>query len=69
MTAPEEKAQWVKIMGELRERFTVSYIAEEIGVSDRQVCNWQAGADVPKGMNAVRLHAFHAKHRTVVHEP
>lgn len=56
-------------MGELRERFTVSYIAEEIGVSDRQVCNWQAGADVPKGMNAVRLHAFHAKHRTVVHEP
>lgn len=61
----EEQQYWERLITDLQEKFTLEYIAEEIGVTDRQVSNWKAG-DRPKGMNAVRLYLFHAKHRTVV---
>jgi DNA-binding transcriptional regulator YiaG len=62
----EESKFWLRVLSELRARFTLEYLAEEIGVSVRQVSNWQAG-DKPKGMNAVRLYLFHMKHGTAVH--
>lgn len=63
----EEQQYWRKIIDELNEKFTLQYIASEIGVSERQVSNWKRG-DRPIGMNAVRLVTFHAKHRTPVQE-
>jgi DNA-binding transcriptional regulator YiaG len=62
----EERAFWFRVVAELRTQFTLEYLAEEMGVSVRQVLNWQAGVYRPKGMNAVRLYLFHVKHGTTV---
>lgn len=61
----DEKGYWRGVIEELQIKFTLEYIAAEIGVSERQVSNWKAG-DRPKGMRAVKLYLFHAKHRTTV---
>ena len=62
----EEQQHWQRMICELQAAgMTLERIAEEIGVSDRQVSNWKTG-DRPKGMNAVRLYLLHMKHRTVV---
>lgn len=62
----EELERWQRIVVELNQLFTLSYIAKEIGVTERQVSNWKAGEDRPMGFNAVRLYLFHAKHGTPV---
>lgn len=56
----EEQLQWAAMIEELNEKFTLQYIADEIGVTLRQVSNWKTG-DRPKGMKAVKLYLFHAK--------
>ena len=61
----EEQQYWARLIQELQEKFTLEYIAEEIGVSVRQVSNWKTG-DRPLGMNAIKLYLFHAKHGTTV---
>ena len=63
----EEQEKWRRIVDELNEKFTLEYIASELGVTVRQVSNWKRG-DRPLGMTAVRLYLFHAKHRTPVQE-
>lgn len=50
---------------ELQDKFTLAYIGNEIGLSERQVSNIKKG-DKPKGMAAIKLYLFHAKHRTQV---
>lgn len=62
----EELQRWRHVVIELCEDFTLSFIAAEVGVSERQVSKWKAGTDRPLGFNAVRLYLFHAKHRTPV---
>lgn len=62
----EEREFWAKLVRELQEIFTLERIAEEIGLSVRQVSNIKDG-DKPKGLAAVKLHRFHAEHRTQVH--
>lgn len=65
---PNPQAGAFRLMvDELNEKFTLEYIANEIGVSVRQVTNIKAG-DTPKGFTAIRLYMFHAKHRTSVPE-
>lgn len=62
----EEHAYWLGLIEDLQAwRVTLEQIAEECRVSDRQVSNWKTG-DRPKGMAAIRLYTFHAKHRTRV---
>ena len=63
----EEQEYWIRLVNELNEKFTLEYLAHEMGVSLRQVTNWKAG-DRPKGRTAIRLYLFHAKHRTGVPE-
>lgn len=50
---------------DLQEKFTLQYIGQEIGVTERQVTNIKNG-DTPGGFTAIRLYLFHAKHRTAV---
>jgi hypothetical protein len=50
----DEKGYWRGVIEELQIKFTLEYIAAEIGVSERQVSNWKAG-DRPKGMRAEAL--------------
>lgn len=58
---------WSNIIAELQASgLTLERIAEEMGVSVRQVSNWKSGSE-PKGMTAVSLHLFHMKHRTAIH--
>lgn len=62
----EEQQYWRKLIEDLQDcGVTLERIAEEIGVSDRQVTNWKSG-DRPKGLNALKLYLLHVKHRTVV---
>ena len=63
----EEQEKWRRMVDELNEKFTLEYIANEIGLSVRQVSNIKAG-DKPKGFSAIKLYLFHAKHRTPVLE-
>lgn len=58
---------WSNIIAELQASgLTLERIAEEMGVSVRQVSNWKAGSE-PKGITAIRLHSLHVKHRTALH--
>jgi DNA-binding transcriptional regulator YiaG len=61
MAMSEEQARWKAMVIELRQTFTLERLAEEIGVSVRQVCNWQSGEDIPRGMNAVKLYSLHER--------
>ena len=63
----EEQQKWRRMVDELNEKFTLEYIANEIGVTVRQVTNIKAG-DNPKGFVAIRLYLLHGKHRTPVPE-
>lgn len=63
----EEQEKWRRMVDELNEKFTLEYIAHEIGVTVRQVTNIKGG-DKPKGFVAIRLYLFHDKHRTRVPE-
>lgn len=63
----EEQERWRQMVVELNALFTIEYIAQEIGVSTRQVSNIKNG-DRPKGFVAIKLHLFHDKHRTRVQE-
>ena len=63
----EEQEKWRRMVDELNEKFTLAYIAHEIGVTERQVTNIKQG-DKPKGFVAIRLYLFHEKHRTRVLE-
>lgn len=65
MTAEHE--YWRRLVDELNEKFTLEYLAQEFEVSIRQVTNWKSG-DRPKGLTAIRVYLFHAKHRTQVPE-
>jgi hypothetical protein len=57
----EEQQYWLKAMKELREDFTIEYIAQRIGLTVRQVYNISNGAR-PIGQAAVKLAAFHGEH-------
>ena len=62
-----EPSYWTRIIAELQASgIRLERIAEEMGVSVRQVSNWKAGSE-PKGLTAVNLHLFHVKHRTALH--
>lgn len=61
----EEQERWRSMLAELCAKFSLEYIAKEIGVSVRQVSNWKNG-DRPLGFNAIRLYLFHGKHGTPV---
>jgi hypothetical protein len=61
-----EDQRWRNMVIELHQLFTLEYISQEVGVTVRQVSNWKAGEDVPKGFRAIRLYLFHAKHGTAV---
>lgn len=63
----EEQEKWRRMVDELNELFTLEYIGNQIGVSERQVSNIKDG-DRPKGFVAIRLYLFHMKHRTPVQE-
>ncbi len=62
MTKEEELKRWQQMVSELCQLFTLEYIAAEAEVTARQVSNWKAGVDRPKGFAAIRLYLFHAKH-------
>lgn len=57
----DEQLQWKKMIEELQELFTLADLAAEFNVTLRQVSNWKHG-DRPKGMKAVKVYLFHAKH-------
>lgn len=57
----EEQEKWKRMVTDLRQRFTLQTIGDEIGLTARQVFNIQAGAQ-PKGMSAIKLYLFHMKH-------
>jgi len=57
----EEQEKWKRMVEDLRQKFTLQTIGDEIGLSARQVFNIQAGAQ-PKGMSAIKLYLFHGKH-------
>lgn len=61
----KEQEYWRKLIEDLTGKFTLGYIADEIGVSARQVTNIRNG-DRPKGWVALRLYLFHMKHGTQV---
>ena len=62
----EEQEKWAAMVQELQDaKVTLERIAEEVGVTVRQVSNWKTG-DRPLGMHAVKLHLLHVKHRTIV---
>lgn len=62
----DEQTKWLEIVNDLQAwGVTLEMIAEELGVSDRQVSNWKTG-DRPKGMTAVRLYLLHGKRRTQI---
>lgn len=63
----EEQEYWRRVVDELNEKFTLEFLAKEMGVSERQVSNWKTGAK-PLGFTAIKLYLFHAKHRTAVQE-
>jgi hypothetical protein len=67
MTPEQEKDFWLRMITDLNEKFTLHYLAQEFGVSERQVSNWKCG-DRPKGFTAIKVYLFHAKHRTRVQE-
>jgi plasmid maintenance system antidote protein VapI len=56
----EEQEKFRLMIEDLRERYTLQTIADEIKVSVRQVTNIING-DRPKGMVAIRLYLFHGK--------
>ena len=59
----DEQSYWANLVRELQGfGLTLERIAEEIGVSDRQVSNWTAG-DRPKGLHALNLYLLHGKHK------
>lgn len=60
MTEEEERQWWLKMVKELREVLTIARFAAEIGVTERTVCNWQAG-ERPLGMKAIRVYLLHLK--------
>lgn len=66
MTAQEERDWWLQMVSDLRDQFTIDYLAEELGVSQRTICNWQNG-ERPMGMKAVRVYLLHVKHCSAVH--
>ena len=57
----EEQQYWIRAIKELREDFTMEYIALRIGVTVRQGYNISNGAR-PIGQAAVKLAAFHGEH-------
>jgi predicted transcriptional regulator len=62
----EEEMNFGLMVAELQKLgVTLERIADELGISDRQVSNIKAG-DRPKGETAVKLYLFHMKHRTAV---
>lgn len=66
MTKEEEQLYWKGVIEELQAwKITLEMIAEELGVSDRQVSNWKSGQR-PTGMMALRLHEFHMKRRRLL---
>lgn len=62
----EEGEYWARLVTELQLKYTLERIAEEVGVTVRQVSNWKTG-DRPTGLNAIRLREFHMKYGTTVH--
>lgn len=63
---PGDEMDFARMVGELQSwGVTLARIAEEIGISERQVSNVKNG-DRPKGESAVKLYLFHMKHRTAV---
>lgn len=56
----EEQAYWRRLIDQLNEKFTLEYLAREMGVSVRQVSNWKQG-DRPMGFKAVKLYLLHAR--------
>ncbi len=60
MTPEEENAWWLEMVTELRRHWTIEALADELGVSERTVCNWQNG-ERPMGMKAVRVYLLHVK--------
>lgn len=61
----EEQQKFRQMIEDLRSRYTLQTIADEIGVSLRQVTNIING-DRPKGMAAIKLYVFHGKLGTPV---
>lgn len=57
----EEQQKWKLMVSDLRMKFTLQTIGDEIGLSARQVHNIGQGAQ-PKGMSAIKLYLFHMKH-------
>ncbi len=64
----EKEAQfWHRIIQDLQDAgITLEKIAEETGVTTRQVSAWKTG-ERPKGLRALKLKSFHMEHRTPVH--
>ena len=61
-----EEQFWRGLIADLQSwGVTLEKIAEELGVSERQVSNWKSGQR-PKGLCALNLHAFHGKHRRIL---
>lgn len=57
-----EREYWRQILVDLQTvGFSVSQIAEFVGVDDRLVWRWKAGRNRPTGLSAVRLFMFHGK--------
>ena len=52
---------------ELCERYSIKYLAQEFGVTERQVSNWRTG-DRPLGFTAINVYLFHAKLGSPVQE-
>lgn len=65
MPMTNEQEYWRRLVDELQDKFSLETIGMEIGVSERQVSNIKTG-DRPTGFVALRLFAFHGKHRTMV---
>lgn len=58
MSVEQKELPWGSMVEELQKKCTLEFIAEHVGVSERQVRHWKAG-DKPKGMNAVKLYLLH----------
>lgn len=62
----DDDTKWAGMVADLQAwGVTLEMIAEELGVSDRQVSNWKAGQR-PTGMTAVKLYLLHGKHRRTI---
>lgn len=58
----DERKYWRTIIESLQAAgVTISRIAQELGVEERQVWRWKSGERIPRGTTALGLHQMHLK--------